>query len=144
LLSVGNSPGCGASLRCSSVAEDPHSSRLALLAPGRISSVDQPARRSGCALAVAAFVLLACGGPRRGPPVTPARLAIRCPVVDASLWLDDRYRGDLGELRGGIALAPGTHRLEIRHDDYHSHYDEVTLRPGQHLVLRVELAERLP
>jgi hypothetical protein len=49
LLSVGNSPSYGASLHCSSVTagDSAPSSRLALLVSGRISSVDQPVRRSG-------------------------------------------------------------------------------------------------
>jgi hypothetical protein len=67
--------------------------------------------------------------------------AARAPVItDAALWVDGRYVGTLEALRGGVAVEPGRHRVEIRHDDYLSYYAELTLSDGQRQRLTVELA----
>ena len=65
-------------------------------------------------------------------------------VSDAVVWFDGRFLGPVGVMRGGIAVAPGRHRLELRHDDYFSHYQELELAPRQRLTLDIELAPVLP
>jgi hypothetical protein len=112
-------------------------------------------RRAAAAVAAAQLALVlavgagACGG--RGEPRAPSRIAatdaivrIRAEVEDASLWIDGRFIGAVGSLRGGVALHPGPHRLELRHEAYFVHYQELDLTPGQRLTLDVELAPLLP
>jgi len=61
-------------------------------------------------------------------------------VPDAALWIDGSYVGTLGLLRGGVAVEPGPHRVEIRHDDYFSHYAEITLASRERKRFQIELA----
>ena len=86
------------------------------------------------ALALAVAVLLVapgCGGSQPRPPSrlapTDAVVKIKAAVADAGLWIDGRFIGSLGELRGGVALDPGAHRLELRHEAYFVHYQELEL-----------------
>ncbi|RMH42772.1 MAG: PEGA domain-containing protein [Deltaproteobacteria bacterium] len=97
----------------------------------------------GAALAVAA----ACSRPAaRDPAARPADaiLSVDCPVAEAEVYVDDAYVGRVAELGGGVALAPGVHRVEVRHDDYHTGYLEIEVRAGQRRRVAVDLAPRLP
>jgi hypothetical protein len=89
--------------------------------------------------------LLACAG-APAPASAPGRaiLEVTCPVGDAVLWVDGRYVAQLRDLGGGIALRPGHHQIELRHERYHAYYGEVDLRPGQRRHVAVELADALP
>jgi hypothetical protein len=78
------------------------------------------------------------------PSPEDAIVKITSTVPDASLWVDGRYIGTIGALRGGIAIREGTHRLELRHDDYFSRYTELTVRAKEHRDLALDLAPRLP
>jgi hypothetical protein len=90
----------------------------------------------------------ACAGtPARDPSrrdADDAVVKIETEIEDASLWVDGRFIGPIGGLRGGIAVEPGRHRLELRHDAYWSHYEELDLAPRQQVSLVVELAPLLP
>ena len=98
----------------------------------------------------AAFILLlaACGGNRALDPsridADDAIVKIETPVTDAALWIDGRFIGPIGTMRGGFAIEPGRHRIELRHDSYWSHYQDLELAPAQRLSLVVELAPVLP
>jgi hypothetical protein len=98
------------------------------------------------ALLVAALALLfsACPGGARDAARSSSDGVIHfdCPVADAEVWVNGRYLED--GLRRGIAIAPGTHRIEVRHDDYHTFYAEVTVGRGERRVVEVRLAEILP
>ncbi len=61
---------------------------------------------------------------------------ITCNVPSAEVWVDERYVAEVSSLIDGIAVSPGNHRLEIRHDDYHTFYTEIDVTPrGQgHVV----------
>lgn len=100
--------------------------------------------RAALALALAAA---ACGGTMRDPS-RPDRddaiVKVSTEVKDASLWVDGRFIGPIAGLRGGVALEPGKHRFELRHDDYFSHYEELDLAPHQNVQLDIELAPILP
>ena len=96
----------------------------------------------------AAFLVVAllgaCGGTQRSAPgETRAVLRVDCPVTDAMVWVDDVALGEIRELPRGVRVRPGEHRVEIRHDRYHTRYFMVTLRQGEERVLRVALAEVL-
>ena len=90
----------------------------------------------------------ACGGSTPRPTsrieATDAIVRVRSEIADAGLWVDGRFIGAVGSLPGGVALDPGPHRLEIRHEAYFVHYQELDLTPGQRLTLDVELAPLLP
>jgi hypothetical protein len=89
--------------------------------------------------------LVGClSAPRRhGPAETRALLKIGCPVSDAMLWIDDTAVGEVHELPRGVRLRPGEHRIEVRHDRYHTRYFRMTLRQGEERTLRVSMAEVL-
>lgn len=92
------------------------------------------------------FALLAgCpSGPRGADRKNTAVLRIRCDVPDAVIWIDDRMAGLVSDVPGGgIRISPGLHRLELRHDRYHSRYLEVTLERGEERTVEVKLAEIL-
>jgi hypothetical protein len=115
--------------------------------------------RGACARALAFGVGLAvvgvaglgatagCGGAQRPPSaVDPddAIVTLSVEVPEATLWVNGRYVGQVGRLRGGIALSAGAHRLEIRHDDFVTHYEEITVRARERRALVVHLAPVLP
>ena len=93
------------------------------------------------------LLLSACGA--RSPAPTPAAvergvLVVSSPVADAALWVDERFIGEVGRLSAGVRLTAGEHRVELRHDAYHTRYAEVTLAPGERKLLELSLTEALP
>jgi hypothetical protein len=95
-----------------------------------------------------AFVLLvACSGPQ-GPSSGVTRedaiLSIKSNVRDAQVYVDGRFVTPLDAAGGGIAVAPGTHRFELRHEDYFSSYLELTLAKAERRKVSMELAPILP
>lgn len=99
----------------------------------------------GAALALA---LAACPRPHADDPTRvdadDAIVFVTAPVADAALWVDGIFVGPVGDLRRGFAIEPGKHRLELHHDAYFSHYQELDLAPAQRLRLTIELAPVLP
>jgi len=107
--------------------------------------------RSAAGWPIAAAMAALLAGCHGGAPRDPSRPAADDAIVklavdvdDAALWVDGRFVGPVGGLRGGVALAPGKHRIELRHDDYWSHYAELDLVPRQRVTLDVDLAPVLP
>jgi PEGA domain len=104
--------------------------------------------RAAPVAALAGALTAACGPPRVADPTAisaeDAVVTITSTVPDASLWVDGRYIGTIGVLRGGIAIAAGTHRVELRHDDYFSRYAELTVRARERRAITLDLAPRLP
>jgi hypothetical protein len=91
-------------------------------------------------------VLVACGGRQNTGGVTKndAIVVLHSNVRDASLFVDGRFIGPVGILKGGIAVEPGVHRLELRHDDYFSRYLELDLKRAERRKIEVTLAPVLP
>lgn len=106
----------------------------------------EPAGRVCPALALLAAALIAagCGGARTATEQGRAILTITCPVRDAVVWVDGRYVAQVRDLAGGLALAPGRHQIELRHERYHATYEEVELGRGQRLRVELAMAEALP
>jgi hypothetical protein len=91
-------------------------------------------------------VLAACG-PKPAPAHSgehDAVVFVKSNVSDAQVWVDGRLVGPLNIVHGGIAVDPGRHRLELRHDDYFSRYVELDLAKGQEQKLQLEMAPVLP
>jgi hypothetical protein len=94
-----------------------------------------------------ACALGACAGADVAPDREPgqaARLLLDCEVADASVWIDDRYVGEVRHLRSGVSVAPGTRRIEVRHDHYHTYYARIAFEPLERKRLEVHLARELP
>ena len=95
--------------------------------------------------ALALALLVACGHP---PPTTAPRenaiVLVRANVKDAQLYVDGRFIGPLDAIGGGVSVAAGVHRLEIRHEDYFSSYLELTLARSERKKVAVELQPVLP
>jgi hypothetical protein len=92
------------------------------------------------------LALVACG-PKPAPNhVTPndAIVYLKSNVTDAQVYVDGRFIGPISILRGGIALDPGKHRVELRRDDYFSRYAELDLKRAERRKLQLELAPVLP
>jgi uncharacterized lipoprotein YmbA len=92
-----------------------------------------------------ALVMLAgCASSARTAVPARATLVVRAPVADAVLWIDEAHIGALSDVPAGVRLRAGTHRIELRHDHFHTRYAEVTLIAGEKKVLELTLAEALP
>lgn len=122
---------------------------MSLPATGRVAGCPpRVSRMFAVLLALAGGVAGAgCG---HGPTVTRTdddaiiTLAWAPEIPDAALWVNGRYIAQLGQLKGGISLSAGTHRLEVRHDDYFPQFVELTVAAREQRRLVIELAPVLP
>lgn len=95
-------------------------------------------------IALALVSACATSGGVSGSGHKRALVYVTANVRDAGVWVDDQFIGGLEMLRGGIAMRAGEHRLEIRHDQYFTHYAELAVLPGERRRLVVELSPILP
>lgn len=102
------------------------------------------------ALVVAGFaglVAAAACGPKVGPngvTASDAVVYVRSNISDAQVYVDGRFVGPISVIRGGIAVDPGKHRIELRHEDYFSRYVELDLTRAEKKKLQLDLAPVLP
>ena len=104
-------------------------------------------KRLAVVAAVASVVALgACGGRQNTSRVSPddAIITFAANVRDANLFVDGKFIGPVGVLKGGIAIEPGKHRIEVRHEDYFSVYIELDAKRAERKKLEVTLAPILP
>ena len=97
--------------------------------------------------AVLALALAACGGrqqPANRVDADDAIFYLRSNVSEANVFVDGRFIGPVTVLKGGIAVEPGKHRLELRHEDYFSAYVELDLKKAERKKLLITLAPVLP
>lgn len=98
--------------------------------------------------AVAVLLLVgACGGaPKQtgGVERDDAIVQLRSNVRDAQVYVDGRFVAPLHAIAPGIAVAPGFHRIELRHEAYFSTYLELDLARAERRRVQVELAPVLP
>jgi hypothetical protein len=92
------------------------------------------------------LALAACGAP---PPVNGLRdgqavVLVTSNVGDAQVYVDGRFVGMLGLLHGGLAMDPGHHRIELRHDEYFSRYAELAIAHAGRTTLDLQMEPRLP
>jgi hypothetical protein len=90
--------------------------------------------------------LAACGGRQNtsGVSADDAIITFAANVRDANLFVDGKFIGPIGVLKGGIAIEPGKHRFEVRHEDYFSAYVEVDAKRAERRKLEITLAPILP
>ena len=105
--------------------------------------------RSWAILIGFALVLtIGCGDGRKHGATTPQRndaiIHFDAPIKDAEVYVDGRFIRRIRELRGGLALSPGAHRIEVRHDHYHSLYLELRVEKRERRTIPVKLAPILP
>lgn len=96
-----------------------------------------------CLLALA---LVACG-PKPAPTSVSSNdavIVIKSNVPDAMVYVDGRFVAPVGTLHAGIAVDPGKHRLELRHDDFFSRYVELDLHRAEKKPLQLDLSPVLP
>lgn len=94
------------------------------------------------ALAGAAGMGAGCGGPpqpARRFSASDAVILVQTNVPDAELWVDERFVAPVSALQGGVALPPGTHRIEVRHPRYHTFYETVTVQARERGTLDARL-----
>lgn len=100
------------------------------------------------AVAVAVAVAIAACAHAQAPATAvssdDAIIYIKSNISDADLVLDGRLIGRVSMLRGGIAIDPGHHQLELRHDDYFSAYLDVQLARAERKKIALDLAPILP
>jgi hypothetical protein len=103
-----------------------------------------PARTAGWLLA--AGLAIGCGATPAPGGVTAADaiITVKSNVRDAQVYIDGRFVAPLDALRGGIAVEPGPHRFELRHDDYFSSYLELTLARAERKTIALDMAAVLP
>ena len=92
-------------------------------------------------------VLGACGKPpvsRNGVKRSDAILILKSNVRDAQLYVDGRFVAPLNAMGGGVAVTPGMHRFELRHEDFFSSYLEIKLARAERKNISLDLAPVLP
>jgi hypothetical protein len=95
-------------------------------------------------LLVSWLTACAAGSARQRETSSQAILYIASNVRDAQLYVDGRFIAALDALGGGVAVEPGTHRLELRHEDYFSTYREVEIARAARKNLAMDMAPILP
>lgn len=93
-------------------------------------------------LACAVWTGAGCGGPPQPAPrfsASDAVVLVQTNVPDAELWVDERFVAPVSALEGGMALPPGTHRIEVRHPLYHTFYETLTVRARERSTVDARL-----
>jgi hypothetical protein len=99
-----------------------------------------------CIAAAICCASTACGSPQspRGVTADDAIVHITSNVRDADVYLDGRLLAPLSALGRGVAVEPGSHRLELRREEYFSSYLEFRVARGEHKTLAMAMAGILP
>ena len=67
---------------------------------------------------------------------------VQCNVPDATVWVDDVLVGKVADWKSdGKHIRAGFHRIEVRHPNYYSFFQEVELPGGSHVVVDAKLRE---
>ena len=78
------------------------------------------------------------GASGEATPEDAAELKLAILPPDASVWIDDEFRGSAQSL-ARLVLPPGRHRVEVVRPGFRTAVREVDLRPGVAVALRIEL-----
>ena len=71
-------------------------------------------------------------------PADAAEVLLEVVPDDASVWIDDQFRGPARDL-ARLVLPPGRHRVEIVRPGFRTATQELDLRPGTSSALRIAL-----
>jgi hypothetical protein len=67
---------------------------------------------------------------------------VECNVPDATVWVDDVLVGKVTDWKSdGRHIRAGFHRIEVRHPNYYSFFQEVELPGGSKVVVNAKLRE---
>jgi hypothetical protein len=116
--------------------------RLSSLAPAS-GRLDPPS----LSWLVLVLALAACGGTASqvgGVKREDAIVQLKSNVRDAQLYVDGRFIAPLYAIGGGVAVVPGTHRFELRHEAHFSSYLELKLARSERRQVTLDLAPILP
>jgi PEGA domain len=88
----------------------------------------------------------ACGAAQQSAHRSPndAVMYVTSNIADAQVYVDGRFVGAVSLVKAGIAVDPGKHRIELRHDDYFSRYADLDLQKSEKKKLDLDLAPVLP
>ena len=78
------------------------------------------------------------GESSQATPQDAAELKLAVLPPDASVWIDDEFRGPAQSL-SRLVMPPGRHRVEVVRPGFRTAVREVDLRPGALVSLRIEL-----
>jgi hypothetical protein len=96
-------------------------------------------------LVFAAALLLvpaAAGSCAHGLGENAIAFRVECNVPDATVWVDDVLVGKVSDWKSdGRHIRAGFHRIEIRHPNYYSFFQEVELPGGSNVVVNAKLRE---
>jgi len=93
--------------------------------------------------AAALFVLfvLAAGSCAHGLGDNAIAFRVECNVPDATIWVDDVLVGKVTDWKSDKQISAGFHRIEVRHPNYYSFFQEVELPDGSNVVVNAKLRE---
>ena len=94
--------------------------------------------------AAALCVVLAVAGGSCAHTLGENAIAFRvdCNVPDATVWVDDVLVGKVADWKSdGKHIRAGFHRIEVRHPNYYSFFQEVELPGGSNVVVNAKLRE---
>ncbi|MBH24474.1 MAG: hypothetical protein CMH57_08490 [Myxococcales bacterium] len=71
-------------------------------------------------------------------------LEISCTPPDASIYVNERYLGEVNRWRGGVVpLKPGEYRVELQRDGYYPYQLDLTLKPGRMARLELDMIQEV-
>ncbi len=95
---------------------------------------------------LALVLLVGCAGTQ-----TPAHdranaavMYLHSNIADAQVYVDGKFIGQVNLVKQGIAVDPGRHRVELRHDDYFSRYADLELARAEKKQLDLDMFPVLP
>jgi hypothetical protein len=84
--------------------------------------------------------LLAADGCAHSLAASGVAFRVESNVPDASIWIDDVLVGQASQWqRDGRFIRPGFHRVEIRHPNYFSVFQEIDFPPGAGATVQAHL-----
>ena len=93
-------------------------------------------------LVAAVLLVLAAGSCAHGLGDNAIAFRVECNVPDATVWVDDVLVGKVGDWKSeGKHIRAGFHRIEVRHPNYYSFFQEVELPGGSQVVVKANLRE---
>jgi hypothetical protein len=100
----------------------------------------------GLVVGLAAGLAGACGPKPPAGRITrdDAIVLVKSNVRDAQVFVNGRFVTYLHAAGGGIAVTPGVHRFELRHDDYFSSYLELRVDRAERRQVAMDMAPVLP